>query len=675
MSFVNERFQRLANFINDPARTLMRKLKDLANNMIGIFVFSFDSIVATFTNLPNQFGAIFTAIGRVATTFGSSLVEKFGNIGSAIAMAIRAPFTDETLADALALATKEAFGNMDAIIAEELEKVAGASVDYGKIAGEAFSKDYVAATGEGLKTFALNVALVSEQAANVVSGAVQTGFQKITDTTQALGTATKNMVEDYRAAQTQIESNTLTNLQYDDAILRIARSQDIASQSTQDLVTETQNAVVALSGFDAFYKQLTDSASANAAELGFAMQAKALLRQELEAGRISIDVYAMSMERVNQILGITKSSTDNLTASTSTLNTQLTGFDRYMQDLVSNANGAANQINFAAQAKAVLDQQLRDGKISIDAYAQAMEANNRVLGITPDRASAAGSAVVSQAKQVKMAADIIKDANTQISFNNKQLTQNRSAVSQLSRSYRQGDISLSQFRETMKTANLDMELITDTGIQMAIGIEDAFRQAGNALASNLAKGIRTGEGLMSSFKNFVGSILDQILTMVIQKSFVDPLMNSLFGSGTGGAGGGGLLGSLLGGGGFGLFSGGRSFGNPLGSLFSGLFGGLFGGGGGLFSFLGFAQGGIVPGLPTSGDSVPALLTPGEVVLNRSQQASLLEPVQETPPPVTITINAIDTQTGTEFLLRNKREITGIVQQAYASRGRTGGPIR
>ena len=41
------------------------------------------------------------------------------------------------------------------------------------------------------------------------------------------------------------------------------------------------------------------------------------------------------------------------------------------------------------------------------------------------------------------------------------------------------------------------------------------------------------------------------------------------------------------------------------------------------------------------------------------------------PPVNITIQAIDTQTGTEFLLKNKRQIEGIVQSAYNRRGKQG----
>ena len=39
--------------------------------------------------------------------------------------------------------------------------------------------------------------------------------------------------------------------------------------------------------------------------------------------------------------------------------------------------------------------------------------------------------------------------------------------------------------------------------------------------------------------------------------------------------------------------------------------------------------------------------------------------------VSFTINAIDTQTGVQFLLENKRVITGVIQEAYQRRGSTG----
>jgi hypothetical protein len=41
------------------------------------------------------------------------------------------------------------------------------------------------------------------------------------------------------------------------------------------------------------------------------------------------------------------------------------------------------------------------------------------------------------------------------------------------------------------------------------------------------------------------------------------------------------------------------------------------------------------------------------------------------PAVNITIQAIDTQTGTEFLLKNKKQVEGIIQNAFNRRGKQG----
>jgi len=107
----------------------------------------------------------------------------------------------------------------------------------------------------------------------------------------------------------------------------------------------------------------------------------------------------------------------------------------------------------------------------------------------------------------------------------------------------------------------------------------------------------------------------------------------------------------------------------------GLLGGLFGGGGGLFGllggFLGFASGGVVPGMPTRGDSVPILATPGEVILNKRQQGEVLQAKRDEPLTVNFNLQAIDTQSGTEFILKNKKQITGVIQQAYNTRGQSG----
>lgn len=141
-------------------------------------------------------------------------------------------------------------------------------------------------------------------------------------------------------------------------------------------------------------------------------------------------------------------------------------------------------------------------------------------------------------------------------------------------------------------------------------------------------------------------------------------LGSLFG---GGGGLGGLFGSIKSGLG-GLFGGGGG-GGLFGSLFSGI-GGLFSGGG-LFGGIGklfggfFANGGHLGAgkFGIAGENGPELITGPANVTPMGAMAG--------GPAVNITIQAIDTQTGTEFLLKNKKQIEGIIQNAYNRRGKQG----
>lgn len=133
-------------------------------------------------------------------------------------------------------------------------------------------------------------------------------------------------------------------------------------------------------------------------------------------------------------------------------------------------------------------------------------------------------------------------------------------------------------------------------------------------------------------------------------------------------------------------------GNQLNSIFGSLFGGGAGGGGGggIFDWLGnifFPKTPLtLPGLGgPAGGPIPFLadggtLRSGQLGITGEEGPELISgPATVTPfdkiggptPAVNITIQAIDTQTGTEFLLKNKKQIEGIIQNAYNRRGKQG----
>jgi hypothetical protein len=138
-----------------------------------------------------------------------------------------------------------------------------------------------------------------------------------------------------------------------------------------------------------------------------------------------------------------------------------------------------------------------------------------------------------------------------------------------------------------------------------------------------------------------------------------------------------------------IFSG---MGDSLGSIFSNVFswikdgigsigsslGGLGGGGsmfgdifGSIGSFLGFADGGRPPVGQASlvGERGPELFVPdsgGTIMPNDQMGGGGNDPLV-----VNFNLNAIDTMTGTQFLLQNKPAIVNMIGEAYNKRGRRG----
>lgn len=239
-------------------------------------------------------------------------------------------------------------------------------------------------------------------------------------------------------------------------------------------------------------------------------------------------------------------------------------------------------------------------------------------------------------------------------------------------------------------------------LETADTVGDAWKEMSKGMAASMTQGIMSGKGLFNSFGDFMENWAKKMLADVIEKQLMQPMvdqmgkwMGDLFGGKEATAGATNLTGtmnSLLGGlgnsltglfdnmssGMGGLFSG---LGDTLGGLFGGgggggimdMFGGLFGGGGGggimdIFSGF-FANGGYIPSgkVGIAGEAGAELITgPANVTpLNGEIGAS------SGGPNVTINIQAIDTQSGTQFLLDHKREVEGIIHNAYSRRGKQG----
>lgn len=243
---------------------------------------------------------------------------------------------------------------------------------------------------------------------------------------------------------------------------------------------------------------------------------------------------------------------------------------------------------------------------------------------------------------------------------NKDLALLKNALQEVDKIAKANNLSQSELTEALE-AQIEVlertgETAQKTGEQtktFAEQINTAIQQQGESLANNLARSLAQGKFALNDFKSFFNRILEDIATMIIQKRITQPLVDSILGS-LGGTSGGGGIGSFISGLGMSGTGGGFSFGNMFSSI---------------GSFLGLANGGIARGGRPYlvGERGPEMFMPNTT--GRVISTENMTPSGET--IVNFNINAVDTQTGVEFLLKNKPQIIGMVSQAHNHRGRQG----
>jgi hypothetical protein len=257
-------------------------------------------------------------------------------------------------------------------------------------------------------------------------------------------------------------------------------------------------------------------------------------------------------------------------------------------------------------------------------------------------------------------ATVIDNLIGRIQQENKDLILLKNALADVDKIAKANNLSQSELTEALETQIEVLERTGETAKKtgeqtktFAEEINEAIRQQGDSLANNLARSLAQGKFALNDFKSFFNKILEDIATMIIQKRITQPLVDSILGS-LGGTSGGGGIGSFISGLGMSGTGGGFSFGNMFSSI---------------GSFLGLANGGIARGgRPYMvGERGPEMFMPNTT--GRVISTENMSPGGES--IVNFNINAVDTQTGVEFLLKNKPQIIGMVSQAHNHRGRQG----
>ncbi len=513
-------------------------------------------------------------------------------------------------------------------------------------------------------------------------------FEKLaTDSTKAadaVGGVTEKL--DKQAAELRevaAESKRIQELNskypmYDDAILRHIRIKKLEGQTNNETNETVKAALLPLSQFDKFMRDLTNSAGSAATKIMHEQQAVAELDRLLAAGRINIDTYAQAMIMLGK--GVSEAG-DKIAG----MGPHVSQFDQYMRDLVDSSNAAVTQQGFEIMALAELDRLLQANKISLDAYAAAKESIRPYdftkdappqmfdEGLTPQQnLDILTQQMQKEAELLQMKKDILALAGPEqeaaiqeaLGLENKLNFQE-----QLVESYKKNHEELDKVTEALANvsqlaldAGVSEEFLTETllaqqdALEKNLGtwtekalttseiIENGFSSMANSIGGELATAIRKGEGFMDALSNAFTRTLDNILQQILT-SQINSLLAQLFNVGPSATGGGG---------------------NIISSLVSAFLPGAGGGGG----FMGphRATGGPVANGNNYlvGERGPELFSP-----TTAGSITPFDEVNSGNKQVVFQLNAVDTQTGIEFLLKNKPQIINMVSQGFNQRGRQG----
>jgi hypothetical protein len=648
----------LGGMVSGLVGTLARLGPALLNPWIGIPVAIGAAALALmrFSDSTVQLGQTSATLGETFSAAVGIITDEALNLGRSIWDSVSGVFSDigavigvslGDVADALATLARYTVKVM-AVVYEgtvglwsqlprffwQILKSAGTIISsFGSAVGDQFREiwDYIASGGQDSiqNSFSKFTEIARAELANMQQSIPRVDF------------AAAWNLEAFDQIKRRLEERVLKNRQLAESENQVEQALDGVSRA----MAAQSGAAGELEGYAKFLADLSKSATDAYTKTAYTQQAIQDLTLAFQAGSEPLELYRLKMHE----LGVETSATGEI----------LTASAKFYQDLMKSTQEAVDQATYATEAQQLLAEAYSRGEITLAVFNEAMERTNQILGINTERTKENRYAVTDWA-------DILKHGTNELERSRRQALENTIAMGHYEQELRSGAISMDEFRERVKASGLDLADVTDQTIKLGLTISDSMREAGDSLAKNLAQGLAQGKLSLSSFSDFFNQILDDILTAIIQKNITQPLVDQLLSglSGAGGASGGGLLnglGSLLGGSG-GTTGGG--LGDFFGNVWSGItsfFGGFFADGGNL----GAGKWGI------AGESGPEIIRgPANIQpvnsLNTGSAA-------ESPAPLTVNfnINAIDTRTGTEFLLQNKPQIIGMVTQAYNKQGRRG----
>ena len=679
--------------------------KGTANFIANAFVVSIEFIKGLFTNLPGFFKGAMRAVMELGKEAVNSLVNGFAALGPALKMAVQGDFQG-----ALDKVASGFAADFSAAIAKGMADAPSLIPDID--AAEIMGVDRVA---QGAKIFqeVIEPLRISINKTGVAAfEAAEDGIKPLTD-------AIADQIAANREAEKAAQLKTFKDIEAAHGANQLKQSIDDVNLGLGD-TGDVLEPLPALT--DDFTAAVTRNTNA-AAELIANMQSENLELQQLEAALANVGEIARMtgvsqseltkqlQEKIRMIRGETEATKENnsvtntrISAGAQIINTmkeentklrelkltldnvgeiaRMTGVNeseltRILKEQIAVLEGNTTAVNNNAAAKGSTNagasviagiqsdnkrlQELKATLANVGEIARMTGVSENTLtkeltdqiDILEGNTAAGNNKTSSGLKNLTASERIIESMKNE----NKELKNLKAAREDVANIARKQGIAEAELTKRLDERIASLENQGEKVKTLSETITEGIERQFNTLSGNLARSIVKGKGLLQSFKSFFDGILEQMLQAVIQKKIMEPLMNSIMG--------GGGLGGLGG-----LFGGGGGFGG-LGGMLGGLFGG---GGGGIFSMIGglfgFANGGVPPRDRPSivGEKGPELFMPGTTgrVIPNDDLGD-----RGAGPNIQFNIQAIDSRSGTEFILENKTKIINMINSAQRQRGKLG----
>lgn len=208
------------------------------------------------------------------------------------------------------------------------------------------------------------------------------------------------------------------------AIQKVNREQEVFAQSLGMSVDEAQE-------FTKFIEELNAKITENIDKDQQVAAAIDHFNSMLEAGVISAERHAEAMK----LLGETTEEVKQVF--------QDSPFEEFFKGLVESSREAVTEQTNAMMAFELLDEQLRNGKISIDVYADAVAQLNGILGRTGAEATESGN-------QLETYAEFVERTNQAINKSLRNDSNKSRMLVELKQQYDEGALSISFYREALK---------------------------------------------------------------------------------------------------------------------------------------------------------------------------------------------------------------------------------